>query len=92
MIIPIISLVLTVAGTELIILPKFESWLMEQEKLKVQSVLEVAYQQIAQGAQAVEERHISVEEAQKEVIGKIKQLRYGGSEYFWINDLAPKTG
>ena len=90
MIIPLISLVLIVAGTELIILPRFESWLLEQEKLKVSNVVEIAYQQIAEGAQAVEERHIPLEEAQKEVIRKIKQLRYGGTEYFWLNDLAPR--
>ena len=90
MIIPLISLVLIVAGTELIILPRFESWLLEQEKLKVSNVVEVAYQQIAEGARAVEERHIPLEEAQKEVIRKIKQLRYGGTEYFWLNDLAPR--
>lgn len=90
MMIPLISLILIVLGTELIILPKIEAWLMEQEKQKVRNVVEIAYQQIAQGALAVEERHIPLEEAQKEVMGKIKQLRYGGTEYFWINDLVPR--
>jgi len=90
MVIPLISLALILIGTELLILPKIESWLMEQEKLKVSSVVEVVYQQIAQGAQAVEERHLPLAEAQKEVIRHVKELRYGGSEYFWINDLTPR--
>jgi methyl-accepting chemotaxis protein len=90
MTIPLISLILIVAGTELIILPRFEAWLLEQEKLKVKNVVEVAFQWIEEGAQAVEQRHIPLEEAQREVVRKIKQLRYGGTEYFWINDLAPR--
>jgi methyl-accepting chemotaxis protein len=90
MLIPTICLILILLGTELLILPKIESWLMEQEKLKVRNVVEVVYQQIAQGAKAVEERHIPLEEAQKEVIRHVKELRYSGSEYFWINDLTPR--
>jgi methyl-accepting chemotaxis protein len=89
MMIPLITLILVLAGTELLVLPKIESWLMEQEKSKVSSVADVVYQQIAQGAQAVEERHIPMAEAQKEVIRHIKELRYSGTEYFWINDLTP---
>ena len=90
MIIPLISLLLIIAGTELIILPRFESWLLEQEKVKVSTVVEIAYQQIAEGAQTAEEKHLPLEAAQKEVMGRIKQLRYAGSEYFWINDLTPR--
>ena len=90
MVIPMISFLLILLGTELLVLPKIESWMMEQEKLKVRNVVEVVYQQIAQGAQAVEERHIPLAEAQKEVIRHVKELRYGGTEYFWINDLTPR--
>lgn len=90
MIIPLISLVLIVAGTELVILPRFESWLLEQEKLKVRNVVELAYQQIVQGAKSVEEKHIPIEDAQRQVLENIKQLRYGGTGYFWINDLKPR--
>jgi methyl-accepting chemotaxis protein len=90
MVIPVISLVLIVSGTELVILPRIESWLLEQEKLKVSNVVEVAYQMIAEGAQAAEEKHLPLEEAQREVIRNIKQLRYSGSEYFWLNDLSPR--
>ena len=88
--IPVLSLLLIVLGTKLVIVPRIEAWLMEQEKLKVQSVVEVAYQQVAQGALAVSQRNISVEEAQKEVVYRIKELRYAGKEYFWINDLSPR--
>jgi len=90
MIIPLVSLILIMLGTELLILPKIESWLIEQEKFRVSNVVEVVYQQIAQGARAVEERHIPLAEAQKEVIRHVKELRYNGSEYFWINDLTPR--
>jgi methyl-accepting chemotaxis protein len=90
MMIPLVSLMLILLGTEFLILPRIESWLMEQEKLKVRNVVEVVYQQIAQGARAVEERHLPPAEAQQEVMRHIKELRYNGSEYFWINDLTPR--
>ena len=90
MVIPMISLILILAGTEFLILPKIESWLMEQEKIKVNNVVELVYQQIEQGALAVQERHVPLAEAQQEVVRHIKELRYSGSEYFWINDLTPR--
>ncbi|MCP6658123.1 cache domain-containing protein, partial [Klebsiella pneumoniae] len=33
---------------------------------------------------------ISEEEARKRAIDHVKQLRYQGKEYFWINDLTPR--
>ena len=80
MVIPMISLILILAGTEFLILPKIESWLMEQEKIKVNNVVELVYQQIEQGALAVQERHVPLAEAQQEVVRHIKELRYSGSE------------
>jgi len=90
MVIPLITLTVILLGTELLILPKIESWMLEQEKSKVRSVVEVVYQQIAQGARAVEERHIPLAQAQQEVIRQVKGLRYSGTEYFWINDMTPR--
>jgi len=90
MMIPLISFVLTLMGTELLILPKIETWLMEQEKLKVRNVVELVYQQIEQGARAANESHIPLAEAQRDVMRRIKELRYSDTEYFWINDLVPR--
>ena len=90
MLIPIITLILILAGTELVVLPRISSWLMEQEMHKVRNVVEVAYQQIVEGARASADGHISLEEAQKDVKSSIKQMRYGKNEYFWINDLTPR--
>lgn len=80
--IPILSLLLIVLGTKFVIVPRIEAWLMEQEKLKVQSVVEVAHQQVVQGALAVSQRSISVEEAQKESSSAIREAcleQAGGS-------------
>jgi methyl-accepting chemotaxis protein len=90
MAIPLISLILIVLGTEFLIMPRIASWLLEQEKQKVRNVVEVAYQQLEQTARAVEEGRIAPDAAKKEAIDRIRQLRYGGSEYFWINDLSPR--
>ncbi len=90
MIIPIISLLLIIMGTEFVIMPRITSWLLEQEKLKVKNVVEVAYQQMEQTAREAEAGRITQDAAKQQVIERIRQLRYGGDEYFWINDLTPR--
>ena len=87
MIIPLISLMLIVAGTELVVVPRISAWLMEQEMLKVRNVVEVAYQQFLEAEAAVSTGRISTDEAQINVQLAVKQMRYNGTEYFWINDL-----
>ena len=87
MIIPLISLVLIIAGTELVVVPSISDWLMEQEMQKVRNVVEVAYQQFTEAANSVATGQSSVEDARKHVEAAVKQMRYSGTEYLWINDL-----
>jgi methyl-accepting chemotaxis protein len=90
MVIPLITLILIVAGTEFVVMPRISAWLMEQEMVKVRNVVEVAYQQIVAGAESTNDDHVKIEEAQNRVKLAIKQMRYNGVEYFWINDLEPR--
>jgi len=85
--IPLISLLLVVAGTELVVVPKVSAWLMEQEMQKVRNVVEVAYEQFIEAANAVAMGQSSIEEAQKRVEEAVRQMRYNDTEYLWINDL-----
>src|SRR5450830_1519579 len=87
MVIPLISLILIVAGTELVVMPKITAWLMEQEMLKVRNVVEVAFQQFIEAEGAVSGGQIGIEEAQKHVKAAVKQMRYSGTEYLWLNDM-----
>ncbi len=52
-------------------------------------VVEVAYAVLAVHEAMVREGNLTAEEAQKRAINVLKALRYGGDEYFWINDLHP---
>lgn len=87
MVIPLISLILIVAGTELVVMPRITAWLMEQEMLKVRNVVEVAYQQLLEADGALSTGQISIEVAQVNAQLAIKKMRYSGTEYFWINDM-----
>ena len=90
LVIPFISLILIILGTEFVVMPQIASWLMDQEKQKIKNVVEVAYQLMEQTAGDAEKGRISMDEAKTRVIERIKQLRYGGTEYFWINDMTPR--
>lgn len=87
MVIPLVSLMLIVAGTELVVMPRITAWLMEQEMLKVRNVVEVAYQQFLEAEGALSTGQISIEAAQINVQLAVKKMRYSGTEYFWINDM-----
>ncbi len=87
MIIPIISLILIVAGTEYIVTPRISAWFMEQEMQRVQSVVEIASQEFQEAERGIQAGKYSPAEAQKHVISTIRQMRYNGSEYLWIHDL-----
>jgi methyl-accepting chemotaxis protein len=85
--IPLISLVLIIAGTELLIVPKISDWLMEQEMQKVRNVVEVAFQQFIEAEQSVSQGAINVEDAQRHVQSAVSRMRYSEKEYLWINDV-----
>jgi methyl-accepting chemotaxis protein len=87
MVIPLIGLMLIVAGTEFVLVPKISDWLMDQEMQKVRNVVEIAYQQFGEAATAVAAGQLTVEEAQQHVQSAVKLMRYNETEYIWINDL-----
>ncbi|MDD2737245.1 MAG: methyl-accepting chemotaxis protein [Desulfuromonadaceae bacterium] len=87
MIIPVIGLMLIVAGTEFVLVPKISDWLMEQEMQKVRNVVEVAYQEFTEAANDVALGLSSIEDAQRHVRIAVNQMRYNDTEYLWINDM-----
>lgn len=68
-------------------LVELRSNLLEDRKLKTRQVVEVAVG-IVQRLQADEkDGKLSREDAQKEAIRLVRALRYGGNEYFFINNM-----
>ncbi|MDY6909243.1 MAG: cache domain-containing protein [Thermodesulfobacteriota bacterium] len=52
--------------------------------------MEVGYSILADYEARVQGGQITLEEAQKAAVERIKTLRYEEKEYFWINDLGPR--
>ncbi len=65
------------------------SVMYEDRKSEVKQVVETAYGIMAYWGEQSASGKISKEEAQNNVIEQIKQLRYDGKQYFWINDRRP---
>jgi len=85
--IPILSLIFILIGVELTVVPHFGEHMMEQKMNSTRQVVEVAYGLVEDYGKKVKEGTLSLEEAQTRAKDEIKQLRYSGKEYFWINDL-----
>ncbi len=82
--IPIITVIL------LFTIPQFQNKIVEHKKKSVQIAVESAYNTLDFYYQKEKNHEISREEAQKLASDVIKNLRYQGKEYFWINDEKPK--
>jgi len=65
--------------------------LIEDRKLKTQHVVETAHDVIGYFGQKEQSGELTRAEAQTQAAEAVKQLRYGGSEYFWINDMHPNV-
>jgi methyl-accepting chemotaxis protein len=85
--------VLSVIGTLLV--GVVDAWrtramLLEDRQVKTQHVVDVAYGIIASHQRQVEAGTLDAAKAQQDALAEIASLRYGGAEYFWINDMTPR--
>lgn len=64
--------------------------MFEDRKLKTQNLVETAYSIAEEEIRNVEKGLITTEQAQVATIEAIKNLRYEGNNYFWINDMHPR--
>ena len=88
--ISIVTIVILVSGIMFYVLPLFGEKLMNEKMAATKSVVEVAYTLI-EGYQAkAKSGELTVAEAQKRALEGVRNLRYQGNEYFWVNDLEPK--
>jgi len=88
--ISIVTILLFITGMEFYFLPLIEKNLMSEKLDATRNVVEVAYK-VIEGYQAkVKKGELKLPDAQKSALSAIRDIRYKGSEYFWINDLEPK--
>lgn len=73
-------------------LPTLEKSMMESKRENVQDVTQLAWSILSFCHQQEITGTLNREEAQKEAIQLVRDLRYGpeGKDYFWINDLTPR--
>jgi methyl-accepting chemotaxis protein len=70
--------------------PTFKGTLYAAKYVKTRHLVEVAHSALAQYAARVESGELTLETAQAQALHAIRAMRYEQSEYFWINDLAPR--
>ncbi|MBL4910487.1 MAG: methyl-accepting chemotaxis protein [Alteromonadaceae bacterium] len=71
------------------ILSQFKSSLLEQKYALTKNVVESAYSVLLHFKKQSDSGEISKEKAQTLAKNAVKDLRYQGGNYFWINDLTP---
>ena len=88
--ISVATVVLIVLGVMLYVLPYMEKQLMDEKIQATKSVVEVAYTVLQSNLADVKSGKRTLEEAQADALKEMADLRYHGSEYFWVNDLDTK--
>jgi len=68
-------------------LMELRSVMLEDRKLKTQHIVETAHSVIQSFAAKAKEGTISEEEAKTAALKTLENMRYGGTEYFWVNDM-----
>lgn len=88
--ISIATIALLILGVMFYVLPYMEKQLMAEKIAATKGVVETAASLVESHLQDAKDGKISVEEAKSRALENIKDMKYNGNEYFWINDLEPK--
>jgi methyl-accepting chemotaxis protein len=89
--ISIATIILLIAGVLFYVLPYMQKNLMNEKITATKGVVDVASTMIESHQQDVKNGKMTLEEAKKQALEEIHDLRYHGNEYFWVNDMEPKV-
>ncbi len=67
-----------------------DEMLLEERQAKTQHVVEAVHGLFAHFHERERAGTLTREQAQQEAMAALKGLRYGGTEYFWVNDMHPR--
>lgn len=83
---------LFVAALFAIILPSFENNLMGRKREMIRELTNSAWSILADYSREAQQGQMSLGEAQRSAVDRIRHLRYGneGKDYFWITDMKPR--
>ncbi|MGW6129323.1 methyl-accepting chemotaxis protein [Cellulomonas sp. NPDC055163] len=66
-----------------------EGRILEERQAATRAVVETAVGVVAAYGERASSGELTVAEAQGQAIAAVRELRYSGDEYFWINDMGP---
>jgi methyl-accepting chemotaxis protein len=69
---------------------RIETKIYEDRQAQIRGVTEVAFSLMTEYEARIKTGELTLEEAKKRAALRVKNLRYSGQEYFWINDLTPR--
>jgi len=88
--ISIATIAMLMLGVLFYVLPYMEKQLMNEKIAATKGVVDTALSLVGSHMQDAKDGKITEEEAKSRSLENIKDLRYHGDEYFWVNDLEPK--
>ena len=88
--ISVISIALILSGILFYIVPKVENKIKAEKMDSIKNLVELTFSLMVNYNDRVNSGKLTIEEAQKRCIARIKALRYQEENYIWINDLGPK--
>ncbi|GFO60665.1 methyl-accepting chemotaxis protein [Geomonas silvestris] len=85
--ISIATVTLLILGVLFYVLPYMEKNLMNEKITATKGVVDVAYAVLESNLNDVKQGKRTLAQAQADALKEIGELRYHGSEYFWVNDM-----
>ncbi|MGV8977026.1 MAG: methyl-accepting chemotaxis protein [Cellulomonas sp.] len=80
---------LGLAGISAMAAVQVQGRIMTERKAATRAVVETALGIVARYGEQAAAGDLTMEQAQAAAIAAVRELRYSGSEYFWINDMHP---
>ena len=81
---------LAVAGLALVLLEQQRSTVLHERELKTEHVVQTALGLVEHYHRLARSGRLEEAQAKAAAIDAVKELRYDGQQYFWINDLGPR--
>lgn len=78
--VPIILIVL------FLLLPRIRSVIIEQKEVQLKQTIEMAVNLIKEYTDRIQSGEFTLEEGQKRAMDRVRQMRFDGNNYIWIND------
>jgi methyl-accepting chemotaxis protein len=86
----VLSIILFAGFIFIYVLPIIKDNLTESKKNSIKNLVESTYSITQDFESRVVKGEMTMEEAQKNALQRIKGMRYDDNNYFWVNDMVPK--